>query len=87
MILICQWEVSGKIASGVKCNDLLSSVPLDPLGRCHHKRSRSVIALTIFQIMIFQIAAWLRRSVVLTVLTVFTGPAPAPESGGSGGEP
>ena len=60
MILICQWEVSGEIASGVKCNDLLSSVPLDPLGRCHHKRSRSVIALTIFQIMIFQIAAWLR---------------------------
>ena len=60
MILICQWEVSGEIASGVKCNDLLSSVPLDPLGRCHHKRSRSVIALAIFQIMIFQIAAWLR---------------------------
>ena len=60
MILICQWEVSGEIASGVKCNDLLSSVPLDPLGRCHHKRSRSVIALTIFQIMIFQIVAWLR---------------------------
>ena len=60
MILMCHWAVSGEIASGVKCNDLLSSVPFDPLGRCHHKRSRSVIALAIFQIMIFQIAAWLR---------------------------
>ena len=85
MILICQWEVSGEIASGVKCNDLLSSVPLDPLGRCHHKRSRSVIALTIFQSRLWYFRLQ-RGSVVLTVLTVFTGPAPAPESGGSGEE-